>query len=74
MDRAKDLCLSLAKQETGTLMCGEEKVLQATVNRKGGGLSRFDSVTLMRPVPPTHLSRQKPRIVLCTITSVQNNL
>ena len=27
MDRAKDLRLSLGKQGTGTLMCGEEKVL-----------------------------------------------
>jgi hypothetical protein len=35
MDRTKDLRLSLAKQETGTLMCGEEKVLQATVSLKG---------------------------------------
>jgi len=34
MNRAKDLRLSLAKQGTGTLMCGEEKVLQARVSLK----------------------------------------
>ena len=34
MDRAKDLRLSLVKQGTGTLICGEEKVLQARVSLK----------------------------------------